>query len=512
MVLQYSTQEEIDESYETLTATFSTGKTKEIAWRRWQLKQLWWLVEDNTEQIINALHRDLGRHPFESSLGDLRSTKHAIMYTLKNLDKWTANVKLADAGFVFGVLGKAHYRKEPLGVALIIGTWNYPLYVALNPLVGAIAAGCCVMVKPSEVATHTEALLGDLFPKYLDPQAIRLATGGVEETTYILKKPFDQIFFVGSSKVGRVVAAAAAKHLTSTVLELGGQGPCIVTKSCDIELAARRISNTKFMNAGQICTNINHVFAEPEIADQLLERMIYWNDQYLKQGDSHMSRIINEHNFDRVVRLLNNTKGEIVYGGRVNREDKFIHPTIIKGITLDDSLMSEEIFGLLLPIITATVDEAIRITKSLPKPLAMYVFSKDDAVTNKILDQVDSGGITVNGTLFHSFVDSAPFGGVGDSGHGTFHGEHSIDCFTHKRTVVTPPSFLDRVLNVTYAPYDMKHVGRTNIANTMGFKRGETLEDQRRVGPSSSLRWVLPAISVVALAYITRKQMASIRG
>lgn len=466
MVSQYSTQEEIDESYETLTATFSKGTTKEIAWRRWQLKQLWWLVEDNTEQIINALQKDLGRHPFESSLGDLRSTKHAIMYTLKNLDKWTSDVKLADAGFVFGVLGKAHYRKEPLGVALIIGTWNYPLYVALNPLVGAIAAGCCAMVKPSEVATHTKALLRDLFPRYLDPQTIRLATGGVKETTYILEKRFDQIFFVGSSKVGRVVAAAAAKHLTPTVLELGGQGPCFVTKSCDIELAARRISNTKFMNAGQICTNINHVFAEPEIADQLLERMAYWNEQYLKQGDSHMSRIINEYNFDRVIRLLNNTKGEIIYGGKSSRESKFIHPTIVKGITLDDSLMSEEIFGPLLPMITATVDEAIKITKSLPKPLAMYVFSKDDAVTNEILDQIDSGGVTVNGTLFHSFVDSAPFGGVGDSGHGTFHGEHSIDCFTHKRTVVTPPSFLDRVLSFTYAPYGMKHVRRTNIANT----------------------------------------------
>jgi aldehyde dehydrogenase (NAD+) len=302
-----------------------------------------------------------------------------------------------------------------------------------------------------------------------------------------------------------VVAAAAAKHLTPTVLELGGQGPCFVTKSCDVELAARRISNTKFMNAGQICTNINHAFAEPEITDQLLERMIYWNDQYLKQGDSHMSRIISEHNFDRVIRLLNNTKGEIVYGGKSNRESKFIHPTIVKGINLDDSLMSEEIFGPLLPMITATVDEAIKITKSLPKPLAMYVFSKDDAVTKKILDQVDSGGVTVNGTLFHSSVDSAPFGGVGDSSYGTFHEEHSIHCFTHKRTVVTPPSFMDKVLNFTYAPYDMKHVGRTNIANTMGFKRGETLEDQRRVGPSRFLRWALPAISVVALAYVASK-------
>jgi aldehyde dehydrogenase (NAD+) len=151
----------------------------------------WWLVEDNTEQIINALHNDLGRHPFESSLGDLHSTKHAVLHTLKNLDKWTSDVKLADAGFIFGVLGKAHYRKEPLGVALIIGTWNYPLYVALNPLVGALAAGCCVMVKPSEVATHTEALLRELFLKDLDPQAIRLATGGVTETAYILEKQFD---------------------------------------------------------------------------------------------------------------------------------------------------------------------------------------------------------------------------------------------------------------------------------------------------------------------------------
>ncbi|KAH7177023.1 aldehyde dehydrogenase 3H1 [Dactylonectria macrodidyma] len=472
-------QREIDDAYATLFSTFASGRTKDLAWRRWQLKQLWWMIEDNEDQIVEALHKDLNRHIFESTATDVYGIKTDILDFLKHMDEWTSTTKI-DAGIIFKHFGGARLRKDPLGVALIIGAWNFPFVLMLQPVIAAVASGCCVMMKPSELAVHSERLLYELVPKYLDPLAIRVACGGPSETTYILEKRFNHIFFTGSSKIARFVAAAAAKHLTPTVLELGGQGPCIVTKTADIELAARRITNAKFTNAGQICLSVNHVFAEPEIVDQLIERLSYWNDQYLSNGSDQMCRIINGRNFDRLVGFLEKTNGQIVYGGKWKRSDRFIHPTIVKGVALDDALMSEELFGPILPIITSTLEDAINTIQGMPEPLAIYLFSKDKAVHEEVLDRTLSGGVTINSVLFHASLHGAPFGGVGESGYGAYHGKHGIDCFTHARAVVAPPSWFDLLTNFMYAPYTPKSLKYVRVRNTLGFKRGETLEDQRR--------------------------------
>ncbi|KAL4861006.1 hypothetical protein BDV12DRAFT_180848 [Aspergillus spectabilis] len=476
----FSTPDEINRDHECLKSTFASGRTKDLAWRRWQLKQLWWLVADNEEALISALKKDLNRHPFESTAADISGVKKEILDHLRHLDEWTSTKPVDGAGFLFNTLGGARLRKQPLGVTLIIGPWNFPLLLILQPLVAAIGAGCCAMLKPSELSENCTILLQDLVPRYLDQSAIRVVTGGPQETSHILALRFDHIFFTGSSKVARFITAAAAKHLTPVVLELGGQGPCIVTKSANINLAARRITSAKFTNAGQICLSVNHVFVEPEVAEELVGRMRYWNAQYLSQGNEGMSRIINERNYDRLADMLERTNGTVVDGGRRDRAGRYIEPTIVDGVTLDDALMADEIFGPILPIIRASPQEAVQIINSMPSPLALYIFAKDKALTDWIIENTLTGGVTVNNVFFHANVPNAPFGGVGEAGYGFYHGPYGIDCFSHKRTIVQPPSWIDKLMAFTYPPYDVKYVKWLTVKNSIGFKRGETLEDQRQ--------------------------------
>ena len=330
----YTTPEELENAYTTLHKTFKTGKTKSLAWRKWQLKQLFWMVADNEEAIARVLKTDLNRHEFESYSVDIEGTKKDILDTLAHVEEWAAD-EIPDAGFLFGTLGSARIRKEPLGVALIIGTWNFPFIVTISPLVAAIAAGCCAMVKPAETVVATQDLIAALIPKYLDQEAIRAVTGGPKEATMILERRFDHIFYTGSTKIAKIIAAAAAKHLTPTVLELGGQAPCIVTPSADIETAAKRIVFSKYLNSGQICLAANHVFVDPSIHDKFVERAIYWLGQHLKDGsEADAVRIVNEQNYDRLVGLLKQTEGKIVYGGKTDREDKYIQQTLVTNVTM----------------------------------------------------------------------------------------------------------------------------------------------------------------------------------
>ncbi|KAI4128756.1 MAG: hypothetical protein LQ347_004050 [Umbilicaria vellea] len=275
----YTSPHDLDEAYSTLFATFRTGRTKSLAWRKWQLKQFWWMIVDNEERIIEALHDDLHRHPMESNNMDIHGLKVEIMEHITHLEEWAAD-EIPDAGFIFGTLGKARMRKEPLGVALIIGAWNFPIALTLQPAISATAAGCCVMLKPSELSKASEKLLKELVSTYLDPTAIRLVTAGPGETGEILKLRFDHVFFTGSSKAARYIAQATAKHLTPTVLELGGQGPAIICATADVNVAAKRIAWVKWLNAGQICLSVNHVFADAAIYDVFVERLKYWNETF----------------------------------------------------------------------------------------------------------------------------------------------------------------------------------------------------------------------------------------
>lgn len=334
VMISFSTHDDFQNSYEMVFRTFASGKTKSLLWRKWQLKQFWWMLEDNRDQILAALRHDLNRHDLESTSTELVALRGDILNTLANLEEWTAD-EYPDAGFLFGTLGRARIRKEPLGVTLIIGAWNYPVCILLQPLIAAIAAGCCAILKPSELAQATQNLVVEMIPKYMDQEAIRVVTAGPVEMGFILSHKFNHIFYTGSSKIARIVSAAAAIHLTPVTLELGGQGPAIITPTANIDISAKRIASTKVSNAGQICLAVNHVFVPSEIHDEFVERVSYWFDKF--KGDEKESknlvRIINDRNFDRLEGVLSKTEGEIVYGGQMNREDRSMYPTVVTGVS-----------------------------------------------------------------------------------------------------------------------------------------------------------------------------------
>ena len=296
------------------------------------------MVADNDEAITRALHSDLHRHHLESSSVEIRTLKSDILNHIKNLEAWAAD-EIPDAGFLFGTLCGARIRKEPLGIALILGTWNFPFALTFSPMLAAIAAGCAVLVKPSEIAMASQNLMAEILPKYLDPEAIQIVTGGPKETGLILERRFDSIFYTGSVKVAKFVSAAAAKHLTPTTLELGGQAPCIVTRSADIDIAAKRIMYSKFLNAGQICLAANHVFVDPSVHDKFVERARYWLGQFLKNdGKDQGTRIVNERSYDRLIELLDQSGGNVVHRGDKSREDKCIQPTLVTGVNMQGKL------------------------------------------------------------------------------------------------------------------------------------------------------------------------------
>lgn len=371
------------------------------------------------------------------------------------------------------------------------------------------------MLKPSELAENTQTLLQKLIPQYLDSSAIQIVTGGPEETGRVLSHKFDHIFFTGSSKVARYIAAAAAKHLTPVVLELGGQGPAIVTKSADLNLAAKRIAFAKFFNAGQICLSVNHVFAEPEIYDAFVERLGYWSTQFLESGNSKqtMTRIINERNWDRISGLLDRTKGKISSGGSRDRASKYIQPTVVRDVTMSDSLLSEELFGPVAPVIEADVSTAITSVNSLGHPLAMYIFCEDKDVTDHILQSTLSGGVTINNVVMHAGLGDTPFGGVGESGYGAYHGRYGFDCFSHARAIVEPPKFLDKLMGFLYPPFDVKNASKIAVKNKLGFRRGETQEDQR-IGIKAwwGSRTFIILTGLVCLALLTASNQGSLPG
>ncbi|KUL83430.1 hypothetical protein ZTR_10965 [Talaromyces verruculosus] len=455
----YITDNEFRPIYQKLHATFATNRTKDIRWRKWQLKQLFWLLDENEEALVKAMADDLHRNAFESLSYDVSDVKNTILTMLKNVDTWSQGAPPPEADLFFRYVGKAWIRKEPRGIVLVVGAWNYPLSTLLSVAAAAIAAGNCVVLKPSEVASHTEVLLSELASKYLDPLAIALIRADAAAMSKILEYKFNFIFYTGSTRVGRIIAEAAARNITPAALELGGQAPAIVTKSANIEVTAKRLVAAKLTNLGQICTCVNHVFVDPEVHDQLVTRLIYWAEQFTK--DDGLCR----------------TKGKKVFEGRHLRGEKLIYPTIVTDVELEDPLLSEELFGPVLPVVKRTVPEALDILRGSPYPLGLYIFSNDSSEIDTILNSTNSGGVTVNDIGVHPDVPSAPFGGVGDSGYGAYHGKWGFDTFSHNRPVVRVPGWVDYFLQWRYPPFDIKNRSETDAPRPK-FKKGETLEDQ----------------------------------
>ncbi|CAG8429167.1 unnamed protein product [Penicillium salamii] len=472
--MSFSTASDFDQAYQSVQRSFAAGTTKNKEWRRRQLKRAWWMVEDNKQRIADALYADLHKHYQEAYCGDCKGVQGDILRTLEKFDEWTKDERPSRSD-PLNFLGRTTVRKEPLGVTLIIGAWNFPISLSLQPMVAAIAAGCAVILKPSDMASACQDLLTEIIPKYMDNDAIRCVSAGPREMGYILEHRFDHIFYTGSPNVAKIIHAAAAKHLTPVTLELGGQCPAIVAESADPDLTAKHIAVTKFMNAGQVCLNVNHVLVHPVLRDRLVTELSRHFDIFLGGKDNkpeYYTHIINDRNFDRLENLLQKTSGKIVYGGQRDRTSRYFAPTIVTGVKPGDSLLSEEIFGPILPIIDADFDTAISFTRSGEHPLAIYAFTAQEADKSRILNETQSGGVTFNDCGLHVAGRDVPFGGVGNSGQGRYHGPHGILTFSHLRTHTNAlPSWVESLIAARYPPYSVEKAHKMSPPVTPPFDR-----------------------------------------
>lgn len=429
---------------------FSTDKTKDIEFRLIQLKKLKQAVLDHKDEIIAAVQTDLNKPIFESYLTEIGVVKE-IDYAIKNLKKWSKPKKVATP--LDQLPGTAFIYPEPLGVVLIIAPWNYPFQLTISPLVGAIAAGNCAIVKPSEISQNTSQIIAKILQKTFNSEYIAVVEGGVETSKELLQQKFDHIFFTGGTAIGKIVMEAAAKNLTPVTLELGGKSPCIIDSEINIEYTARRIAWGKFINAGQTCIAPDYLLVNQKIKQPLLDSIKnciqeFYGDDPEKSPD--FGRIINQKQFNRLVKLLNT--GDIIAGGKTNPDSCYIAPTLIDNVSLDAPIMQEEIFGPILPVIEYNhLEEAISIVNNQPKPLALYFFSKNQEYQQQVLQKTSSGGVCINDTIMHIGVTELPFGGVGNSGIGSYHGKASFDTFSHQKSVLKKSFLVD--IKVRYAPY-----------------------------------------------------------
>jgi aldehyde dehydrogenase (NAD+) len=436
---------------------FHTSQTKEVSFRIQQLKTLKQAVIENEAAIFNALKADLNKPVVESFNAEILLVIKEIEYAIKNIKNWTKPKKAEVPWQFFPASAKIY--PEPLGVVLIIGAWNYPFQLVVAPLIGAIAAGNCAIIKPSEIASHTSNLIVEIFEKYFDKSYLAAIEGGVETSQTLLAEKFDHIFFTGGAAVGKIVMQAAAKQLTPVTLELGGKSPCIVDSNVDLKIAARRITWGKFFNAGQTCLAPDYLLVDKKIKDNLLNEIKkclqeFYGENPAKSPD--YARIINQKQFDRLVNYLKYLKnGKIIIGGETTSEESYIAPTIIDSVSWEDAIMQEEIFGPILPVIEFTdIAEAINIINSQPKPLALYLFSQNQNLQKQVISETSFGGGCINHTIIHYAVPSIPFGGIGNSGIGSYHGKASFDTFSHYKSVLKKPFLLD--VKVLYPPYEGK--------------------------------------------------------
>jgi aldehyde dehydrogenase (NAD+) len=433
---------------------FRAGTLRDVNDRVTQLRQLKRFLIEEEPAIVEALRADLGKSAIEAYTTEIGFTINEVDHMLKNIEKWTSPRKVGLP--IHQRPGSGRIVPEPLGTVLIISPWNYPLQLLLAPLVPAIAAGNTAVLKPSEIAPATAALVEQRLLNYLDSRVVQVVTGGVDETTELLAEPWDHIFYTGNGTVGKIVMRAAAEHLTPVTLELGGKSPAIVTTSADVAVSARRIAWGKCINAGQTCVAPDYVLVAEAIADEFLADLgaaitEFYGDDVAASAD--YGRIVSERHFDRLSSLLDRGGyDEMVIGGAADRSTKFFPPTVLTGVDPDSALMSEEIFGPILPVLTyRDLGEAIDFVNARPKPLALYVFAGNDRDANRVVSHTSSGGVTINHTLLHLAIPDFPFGGVGPSGMGSYHGEAGFNVFSHLKPVLRRGTKPDP--KIAYPPY-----------------------------------------------------------
>lgn len=442
--------ENIKEQINQLKTYFNEGKTLDLDKRIGALKAFKSTLIKKEKEIFEAVNKDLNKSPFEAYATEMLLVLEEIDMAIKKIKTWSKPKKVSGGLINFPSKGKIY--PQPYGSVLIISPWNYPVQLALLPLVGAIASGNTVLIKPSELSPHTSEVIKDIVEEAFDKGHVNTILGDASVATEILKEKFDLIFFTGSTAVGKIIMQAAAEHLTPVILELGGKSPCIVDETANLELAAKRIVWGKFINSGQTCIAPDYLLVAASIKEPLVEKMKVWIKKFYFE-DNVISReygkIINEKHFNRLLAMLDN--GQVICGGKSHQDKLIIEPTLMVDVPLDSQVMTEEIFGPLLPILTINnIDEAIGFINEKDKPLALYYFSEDKKRCEKLLKLTASGGGCINDTIMHVSTHTLPFGGVGASGMGAYHGKKSFEAFSHYRGVLFKSTKID--LNLKYPP------------------------------------------------------------
>ncbi|WP_339901742.1 aldehyde dehydrogenase [uncultured Cyclobacterium sp.] len=430
---------------------FDTDQTKNIDFRISQLKKIKAILKENEDLLYEAIYKDFKKSEFETYTTELSLLYHEIDNFIKNTKKWSKRKKVA-AGMV-NFPAKSYILAEPLGVTLVIGAWNYPYQLSLLPAITSIAAGNTVILKPSELPVNTSKVMAKLINDNFPENYFHVVEGGVQETKLLLEHRYDKIFFTGSIPVGKIIYQAAAKHLTPVTLELGGKSPTFVLADADLKMTAKRIVWSKFLNAGQTCISPDYVLVDKSIEQAFLDALkmeIEASFENKHKIDENYLQIINTKNFDRLSKLVES--GQVYFGGNLDREERFISPTILHNVTFSDEVMKDEIFGPILPVISFDkLEKAISEVKSRPKPLSCYIYSKNRKIIRNLLKTLSFGGGAINDSVMHLTNSKLPFGGVGFSGIGSYHGKAGFDSFTHYKSILDKPFWFEP--NIKYAPY-----------------------------------------------------------
>jgi aldehyde dehydrogenase (NAD+) len=447
----------ISEIYSKQQDFFNSDQTKNVRFRIEQLKKFRDILKANEDLLYKAIYDDFRKPEFETYVTELSLLYHEINLFIKNIKKWSKRKRVSTGLANFPA--SSYIIPEPLGITLIIGAWNYPYQLSLVPAITSLAAGNTVILKPSELPAKTSEVMAKIINENFPTEYFCVVQGGVKETTELLDFRFDKIFFTGSIPVGKTIYQAAAKHLTPVTLELGGKSPAFVLADTDIDMTAKRIVWAKFLNAGQTCVAPDYVLVDKSIESKLLEALKFELEKnHQKNGEGigeNYVQIINEKNFDRLHELIDAEK--IYFGGKTNREQRFISPTILKNVSFDDEVMTDEIFGPILPILSfSDLGQAIKMVKERPKPLACYIYSKNRNSIDQLLLEISFGGGAVNDSLLHLTNSNLPFGGVGFSGIGSYHGKFGFDTFTHYKSVLDKPFWYEFNKNPPYTKCKLK--------------------------------------------------------
>ncbi len=431
---------------------FKTQQTKNIRFRKMYLEKLRDVILQNENLLYEAIYKDFGKSKFDTFTTEISFILNDINYYLKNLKSLSKPKKVRTN--LVNQIGKSRIHSEPLGNVLVIGAWNYPYQLAFSPIVAALAAGNCCILKPSEIAENTMKAMVKIINENFPPEYLYAYEGGIDETTELLKLKFDKIFFTGSTKVGKIVYEAAAKNLTPVTLELGGKSPAIITKEANLEVAAKRIVWGKFLNTGQTCVAPDYLLVEESVKEQFLEMLRKYIQEFKYEPNSeHYTKIINQKNFERLIKLIN--KDKIYFGGNFDREKLFIEPTILTNINWEDDVMQEEIFGPILPVISFNnFNIVLNEILELEKPLAAYLFTNNSEEKENFKQKLSFGGGCINDVMMHLGNENLPFGGVGSSGIGNYHGKFGFETFSHQKAILDRATWGEP--NIKYPPYSEK--------------------------------------------------------